>query len=128
VSAGREYDAVLSLLDRQVVDPDGGELVNVDDLELEAGENGELWVSAILAGPAALGPRIGGVLGRVMTGMSNRLTCGRGPIRIPFGVVTDIGSAVTVSIRERDLPHDTLETWLREHLISRLPGATDAPE
>ena len=122
------YDAMLSLLDRQIVGPGGGELAKVDDVELETGENGELWVSALLAGPAALGPRIGGFLGRWMVGISNRLTGGRGPVRIPFGVVTDLGSAVTVSIRERDLTGELLEDWLREHVVARIPGATDAPE
>jgi sporulation protein YlmC with PRC-barrel domain len=128
VSGGRRYDAVLSLLDRQIVDPDGSPLANVDDVELETGENGELWVSALLAGPAALGPRIGGFLGRWMTGASERLTCGRGPVRIPIGVVTDIGSAVTVTIRESDLTGEALEDWLREHVVARIPGATNAPE
>jgi sporulation protein YlmC with PRC-barrel domain len=128
VSGGRRYDAVLSLLDRQIVDPHGGPVANVDDLELETGENGELWVSALLAGPAALGPRIGGFLGRWMTGVSERLTGGQGPVRIPIGVVTDIGSAVTVSIRESDLTREALEDWLREHVVARIPGATDAPE
>jgi sporulation protein YlmC with PRC-barrel domain len=125
---GRQYDAVLSLLDRQVVDPDGGALAKIDDIELEPGENGELWVSAILSGPAALGPRIGGVLGRVMVGISTRLTGGAAPLRIPFSTVTEIGATVRVGIRDTDLRRESLEGWLREHVIAKIPGATDAPE
>ena len=126
-AAGREYDAALNLLDRQVVGPDGLAVAKVDDVELEAGENGELWVAAILTGPAALGPRIGGALGRTMVGAARRLS-GRGPGRMPFGLVTEIGSAVTISARAGDLDVQPLEGWLREHVIRRIPGATDAPE
>ncbi|MCW2505517.1 MAG: hypothetical protein JWO79_3801 [Actinomycetia bacterium] len=126
-ATGRQYDAALSLLDRQVVDPRKLPVANVDDVELETGENGELWVSAILVGPAALGPRIGGLVGRIMTGAAQRLS-GRGPGRIPFAIVTDIGSAVTVSVPVADLDVQPLERWLRDHVIQRIPGASNAAE
>ena len=51
---GKQYDAALHLLDRQLLDPDGELVGKVDDLELSE-QDGDLVVSAILTGPAALG-------------------------------------------------------------------------
>jgi len=125
---GRVYDAYLHLLDRQVVDPDGELICKVDDLELELAEDGTAYVRAILTGPAALGPRIGGAPGALMTAVHARLSGGAGPGRIPFHLVADIGSAVTVSARPADLPIRGFEDWVRTTIIDAIPGASDAPE
>ncbi|MDQ1537495.1 MAG: hypothetical protein QOE58_1888, partial [Actinomycetota bacterium] len=61
---GRVRDLALHLLDRQVDDTEGKAVCKVDDLELTVPEDGgPPYVSAILCGPQALGPRIGGLLG-----------------------------------------------------------------
>jgi len=57
---GRWLDAALHLLDRQVVDRDGKMVCNVDDLEITVSSRGELAVSGLLVGPAALVPRLSG--------------------------------------------------------------------
>src|SRR4051794_4712060 len=97
--AGRVYDAYLHLLDRQVVGPEDELICKVDDLELTDDGTGALYVSAILTGPAALGPRIGGIVGRAMLAIQRRLSSGPepGPGRIDFAMVSDIGTAVTVT-------------------------------
>jgi hypothetical protein len=126
---GRTYDAKLDLLDRQVVDPRGRLVCKVDDLELSFDEAGRPYVSAILVGPAALGPRIGGWIGRIMVAVRRRLQCDSpDPPRIDFGVVTDIGSAVTIGIPAEQTTVRSLEDWVRDSIIDRLPGARDAPE
>jgi sporulation protein YlmC with PRC-barrel domain len=56
-------DAALNLLDRQVLDSEGQMVCNVDDLELTEDADGRLAVTGILVGPAALWPRLSGVLG-----------------------------------------------------------------
>ena len=61
---GRWLDAALHLLDRQVLDVDGRMVCNVDDLELTESAGGELAVTGLLVGPAALWPRFSGRLGR----------------------------------------------------------------
>jgi sporulation protein YlmC with PRC-barrel domain len=126
-AAGRVYDAYLNLLDRQVIDPDGAMVCKVDDLELEVRDDGGTAVTAILTGPAALGPRLGGPLGRVMVAVQRRLPLSGapGPGRISFGLVTEIGSAVIVASRPTALPVRGLEDWVRGHLIDALPGAGD---
>ncbi|WP_061296462.1 hypothetical protein [Herbidospora cretacea] len=112
----RVLHAHLHLLDRQVVRGDGRLLCKVDDLEIDDG-----YVTAILSGPLALGPRVGGVIGRVMTGVTRlfRMEEHPAPQRIPMGSVAEIGSAIKVG----DLPEASLERWVRDHVIDRLPGS-----
>jgi sporulation protein YlmC with PRC-barrel domain len=128
--AGRVLEAGLHLLDRQLVDSQGRLAGKVDDLELEVPEGGgPPLVTAILAGPGALGRRIGGRLGAFIEAAANRLRGGqRRPARVPFGVVKEIGSAVELSVPREELETNRLEAWARDHLIGRLPGAGDAPE
>jgi sporulation protein YlmC with PRC-barrel domain len=128
-ATGRVYDAYLHLLDRQVIDPDGEMICKVDDVELEIADDGTAYVTALLTGPAALGPRIGGQVGRAMVAVQRRLhyAGGAGPGRIPIHLVTEIGSAITVSRRPTDLPIRGFEDWVRDNVISRIPGASDAP-
>src|SRR4051794_41899611 len=58
------FDLRLRLLDRQVVDRDGGMICKVDDVELTPADDGGDVVTALLAGPLALGPRLPGRPGR----------------------------------------------------------------
>ena len=56
-ATGRRWSAGLELLDRQLVDPDGGKAGKVDDLRLELRDEGPPIVTEILAGPGALARR-----------------------------------------------------------------------
>ncbi|MEV4083857.1 hypothetical protein AB0J43_26710 [Nonomuraea fuscirosea] len=116
----RVLHAQLHLLDRQLVHDRDGRLVGkVDDLELDFDEHGRPYVTAIQTGPLALGPRVGGVLGRLMTGAARLLGAEVAP-RIPMADVSRISSAVHVG---GDLAEPTLERWIRTHLIDPIPGA-----
>ena len=116
------------LLDRQILDCDGAPVGKVDDVELDIDADGTPYVAALLVGQQALGDRIGGRLGRWIAGTARRLSpdYDRGPIRIPYDLVAELTSAVNLSVRRELLPDPPLETWLRDHLIGRIPGATDA--
>ncbi|MFI6316634.1 hypothetical protein ACIBG8_03905 [Nonomuraea sp. NPDC050556] len=125
MNGAREIHAGLHLLDRQVVRASTGRLVcKVDDLEL-AGERP--YVSAILAGPLALGPRLGGLPGKLMTATTAlfRPEADPQPRRIPMGLVTELGSAITVG---GDPAEPALERWTRENVISRIPGSGSQDE
>jgi sporulation protein YlmC with PRC-barrel domain len=130
VSQPRTLDLHLHLLDRQVVDADGRLICKVDDVELELDDNGRPVVTAILVGPRALGPRLGGRIGEWAKAIARRLSPGQtdDPLRIDFGLVTDIGSAITVEGRAGDLDVTPLETWVDSHVISRIPGSNRAGE
>lgn len=118
----------LHLLDRQILDRDGEPVGKVDDVELDIDDDGTPYVAALLVGQQALGERIGGRLGAWIAGTARRLSpdYDRGPIRIPYDLVADVDSAVNLSVHREVLPDPALETWLRDHLIDRIPGASDA--
>ena len=127
--AGRRYDAALNLLDRQIIDPDGGLVANVDDVELTE-RDGRLVVTAILVGPGVLGPRLGGRLGHWTVAVWRRLRAEANPKpgRIDAADISRIDSAVHLSVRPDDPGIDGLGRWVDEHIISRIPGATHEPE
>lgn len=120
------------LLDRQIIDKDDLPLGNVDDLELAIAEDGTMRVSSLLVGAQAWGRRVGGALGRAITGTAIRLQRRRppGPIRIPFELVDRRGpsAAVKLTVSRDLLAEPELETWLREHIIVRIPGSATDPE
>lgn len=127
MSAGRRLDLSLHLLDRQVIDPDGCLICNVDDVELTVPEDGAPpYVSSLLVGPAALGPRLGGLLGRWLCAAHTLLGQRHDdqPDRIPMELVTDIGSAVKVARTREELGICAGEDRAREYLVDRLPGAS----
>jgi sporulation protein YlmC with PRC-barrel domain len=130
VAEGRVLDLHLHLLDRQVIDTDGRLVCKVDDLELELDEAGRPYVTAILVGPRALGPRLGGRLGRWFAAVAARLaTPDRGDVpRIDFAHVTDIGSAVKLSRRHDEVDIAPLERWVDRYVIGRIPGSSDEGE
>jgi len=128
--AGRRYDAALNLLDRQIIDPDGGLVANVDDLELTERDDGRLVVTALLVGPGVLGPRLGGRLGHWTVAVWRRLCAEENPKpgRIDAADISRIDSGVHLAARPDDRGVDGLERWVDEHLIGRIPGATHEPE
>ncbi|MGZ6825660.1 MAG: hypothetical protein ACXVGH_02625 [Mycobacteriales bacterium] len=127
--SGRVRDLALHLLDRQVVDPEGHAVGNVDDVELLVPEDGSPpYVVALLTGPQALGPRLGGLLGGWVVFWSHALSRGSGrePGRIGMELVTDLGSQVTVARTRAELGVHANEDRARDYLVARLPGARDA--
>jgi sporulation protein YlmC with PRC-barrel domain len=124
------FDARLHLLDRQIIDVDGKLVANVDDVEVELRPDGRYVVRALLVGPAVLGPRIGGVLGRAMTATWSRLAHKdrTEPGRIPMAQVAAIDSAVHLSVTREAVAVDGFETWTRRKVIEKIPGAFREPE
>ena len=93
-------DAVLHLMDRQVVDVRGQMVCKVDDLELTVVADNDLCVTALLSGPAALVARFGDRrFGRLLRYFWRRLNLERSdredPYRIDIRLVAGLGSAVT---------------------------------
>jgi sporulation protein YlmC with PRC-barrel domain len=117
-------DAGLALLDRQIVDCDGRPVAKVDDLEIAYDAEGRPYISALLYGAGAAGPRIRGRVGRAITAIwrRSRPEFDPKPARIPMSVVSEIDSAVHLSI-----PVDTIDlpvtTWVNDRLIRKIPGA-----
>jgi sporulation protein YlmC with PRC-barrel domain len=126
-----ELDAVLHLLDRQVLDVDGRMVCKVDDVEL-VDDDGDLMLTGLLAGAAALVPRFGGRLGDRALRHWHRLGIEQDdrtwPYRIDLNDVERLGSAVELRVagpgvltRQRPqadgLTHRRLNElmWMRVH-------------
>jgi sporulation protein YlmC with PRC-barrel domain len=122
-TGGRELDLQLHLMDRQVVDPDGRFVCKVDDLELAIGDDGHPYITTILIGPRALGPRIPGRLGHWFQAIGARLADTEQPPSIDFGHVKDIGDDIRVDTKRAELAVDPFERWVNDHIIARIPGS-----
>ncbi len=112
-------DAALHLLDRQVIDVDGMMVCNVDDLEVTEEDDKQLFVTGLLVGPAALWPRLSGVLGSWLREMWLRLGIQYAARDVPaylgLDLVDSVGSAVNLTVA-------------REGLLDRQPEPTDDRE
>jgi hypothetical protein len=121
--AGRAIHGSLHLLDRQVVSKRDGRLVaKVDDVEIDLTAE-EPYVSALLSGPQALGPRLPGLLGAFVTAVHRRLhpDPDPGPNRIPAARIVDVTSAVHID-SDDDLDVQGFGDWVDAQVISRIPG------
>jgi sporulation protein YlmC with PRC-barrel domain len=103
---GSPFDALLHLMDRQLIDADGRFLGKVDDIELTETDAG-LTITALLTGPAALLGRLGGRLGdelltrwEQMRPSEPRRTW---PWRVPMDRIDYVDSAVHLDARRDDL-------------------------
>jgi sporulation protein YlmC with PRC-barrel domain len=124
-TTSRILHAQLHLFDRQVVRADDGRLVcKVDDLETASDEHGRPYVTAILTGPLALGPRVGGVIGRLIVATTELFRPEEDPTpqRIAMALVSDIGSAIQIGGNPQE---PALERWARRNIIAPIPGSGD---
>jgi sporulation protein YlmC with PRC-barrel domain len=118
-------DAQQTLLDRQIIDSDGTAAGKVDDLEITFADDGTATITAILCGPTALGPRLGGRLGTWWVAIARRLRPGPDPepVRIPFEEVTGIDPReVRLGRQGPAVGTHLLRDWLNDKVITRLPG------
>ena len=123
---GRELYAGLHLLDRQLVDREGRLCGKVDDLELTETDEGIVYVSAIVSGPGALWTRLGRRrLGAWLRAHVSGLMGSdeADPDRIPIGKVSDVGSAVRITVDQPDVASSAAEHWVRDHVIGHIPGS-----
>lgn len=122
--AGRVIDAMLHVLDRQVLDRDGVPVTTVDDLELDGIELG----AAI--DPRAPRPRVTAIL----TGpdLATRIFGGQPPpsrhVRIPWRLVSDVGTTIRVGVDGDSLDATWVERWISTHIIGRIPGGRHDPQ
>lgn len=125
------FDLGLRLLDRQLVGSEDELFGNVDNALLET-VDGQLAVTALVCGPAALGPRFGGRTDVWMRSIWRRLRPERdpAPVVIPMTHVTSVAAEVTLDDHAQQMIADNaqLERWLRYYLINRIPGATGGPD
>jgi sporulation protein YlmC with PRC-barrel domain len=122
--------AAMSLLDRQLVDRRGRFVGKVDDLELDEGEDGTLYVTAILAGPGVLAQRMGHRRYGSWVQRMHRRTRDQSddPARIPFSKVAKIGDHIDLAADQEELATQTTHAWVDDHIIRHIPGSGHAAE
>lgn len=116
------------LLDRQIVDVAGRLVGRVDDIAFAIDADGYPYVDCLLTGQGALGQRIGGRIGRLLVAVADRFTDNPPvpPLRVPLAQVARVDSAVRLRCPAGELPPSPVESWLRQHLIDRIPGSQRA--
>jgi sporulation protein YlmC with PRC-barrel domain len=126
--------AGLGILDRQLLDRDGRYCGKVDDVEIERDEaTGTLVVTGLRSGPGALlyrfgRHRIARWLQRVTGFVFPPERVNEDPTFIPIARVMEIGDHVSVAVDADELGSAAGERWVRDHVISRIPGHDhDAP-
>ena len=110
-----ELDLGLGILDHQLVDSDGRNCGNVDDLELDLDDSAGPRVAAILSGPQAWRTR--GAVARAMAALFSD----GGLVRVPWSEVKSIDASVRLVCRADDLGLGRGDSILGP-LIERLPG------
>ena len=130
MTAARHLWGVLDILDRQILDREKRYAGTVDDVEFEVSPEGELSVVALLAGPGVLARRMGATrFGRWLERFSVWATpTDNNPSRIPLERVSDIGSAITVSMDHADMGTAMTERWFRDHVIDHIWGSRHEAE
>jgi hypothetical protein len=120
-------DAVQSLLDRQIFDAEGAAVAKVDDVELELHPGSAPTICALLSGPLAFGPRLGGRLGVWWSAIGRRLRTEPDPepVRFDFDRVERFDLLeVRLDSAELQVAQFALRMWTREKIIARLPGGS----
>ncbi len=121
--AGKMFDAVMHLLDRQVLDVDKMPVTVADDIELSDIPAGR--IPAGTPAPVITNLLAGSVLGTRMFGgrpPSSRLN------RIHWKHVADLGTALRLNIRGEHLDVLWTERWVQQRIIGRIPGGRHDPE
>jgi hypothetical protein len=123
----QEFTANDLLLDRELIDSRGMPAGRVDDLELSDPEPGQAPVlTALLCGPTALGPRLGGRLGTWWQAVGRRLrpVADPYPNRIAAELVDHVDRLeITLLTPREHLDSYRFRRWAAEKVINRIPGS-----
>ena len=124
----REFTANDLLLDRELIDSRGMPAGRVDDLELTVPGAGEPPVlTALLCGPTAFGPRLGGRPGTWWQAVGRRLrpVTDSYPNRIDAELIDHVDRLeITLLTRREHLDSYRFRQWTEEKVIGRIPGNT----
>jgi sporulation protein YlmC with PRC-barrel domain len=109
-----------NVLDQQVIDAHDRPMGKVDGIVLEHRDGRPARVSHIVVGGTTLLWRIHPRL----AAWAERRIGGQGhPERVPWAKVLKIGVDVKVDVESGRSPALRWERWVRDHVISRIPGA-----
>jgi len=118
-------DLLRDVLDKQLVDRNGVKMGKVDGIVAELRRDGPPRVTAIEVGSIVMARRFGQRPQRWMTWLASKLGGARysRPHRVPWNAVRDVGLDVELSLDVRDTAIFDWQHWLRDKVISKIPGA-----
>jgi hypothetical protein len=124
--AESEFTADDFLLDRELIDSAGMPAGRVDDLELTDPQPGERPVlTALLSGPTAFGPRLGGRLGTWWQAVGRRLrpVADSYPNRVSVDLIDHADRIeITLLTPRTSLDSYRFRRWVETKVIGRIPG------
>jgi sporulation protein YlmC with PRC-barrel domain len=118
-------ELVRDLLDKQVIDRNGAKMGRVDGIIAELQADGTAKVIAIEMGSLTMARRIGVRTARLVAWFLARTASKRHAksYQVPINAVCEIGLDVRLHLEVRDTPVHDWQTWLRENIVGRIPGA-----
>jgi hypothetical protein len=116
------------VLDAQLVDRNRENIGRCDTIVLELRDGRPPRVATLLIGGEVRNERIG----RWMTGLAKLIHRGHDQgarvSRIPFAAMQSVGDTIQLDVLRDELPSESVEQWLAEHLVCRIPGARGKEE
>ena len=112
------------LLDRLLIGADGEDAGMVDNLEFSDAAEPEL--TALLCGPLAFGPRLGGRLGTWWTSIGRRLRPDGDPAAnpVPIQLIKQLSHrGIELSVSARGLTNRRGFDWARSRVVDKIPGS-----
>ena len=111
------------VLDQQIIDIEQQKAGKVDGIAIEIREDGPPRVAYLDVGTEVLARRFSSRLERLMQRIHRR-TQGerRKPFQVSWDKVRNVAISVSVDVDDKDYSNYYLEEWLREHIITKIPG------
>ena len=114
---------ICEVLDNQLVDRHQKKIGKVDGIVIELCEDRPPRVVYIETGASVLAHRLHRRLGQWVEKLGERWGVRRGrPFRIEWAKVRDVGIDVDVDLDAEGTPLLAWEKWLKEKIVSRIPG------
>ncbi|WP_025662101.1 hypothetical protein [Rhizobium sp. IBUN] len=110
-------DIVRDILDEQLIDRNGVKMGKVDGILAELRPGKPPRIVAIEIGAIVLARRVGLRPGQWLASLLGQ------PHRIPWHEVRDVGLNIQCHFDVRETSILDWQTWLRDHFITRIPGA-----
>ena len=117
-------DVIRDVLDNQLVYRNNCKISKVDGIVMELRDGEPPRLAYIEVGVTTLARRLNPGLARWVAAIASKWGAKQSePFRIPWSKVRDVGIDVEVDVEAQATPALAYEKWLRDHIITRIPGA-----
>lgn len=113
---------IRDVLDQQIIDREGHKAGKVDGIALEIRAEGPPRVAYLDVGMDVLARRFSTRLERLMHEIYRRFQPDRKPSHVPWQKVQGIAISANLDIECSEYSSFRVEKWLREHIITKIPG------